>query len=186
MFSQIKLYFAGGVLLALLALGATVYIQHGQKKVLRAELAQALDANKSNDNTIKELRAEISRTSREYERIIADKNQLIDTFQTIDKAKGGVNADQGKETARIEAAGGSGDAVLDLLGRVLPAGPGQGGECKAADPAASGGAPVVSGNVLYCLDEVNAKNLMKDWALCRDWAQEGVRKLTSLQTGSVQ
>ena len=40
---------------------------------------------------------------------------------------------------------------------------------------------MVSGNVLYCLDEVNAKNMAKDFALCRAWALDGVQAIEGLR-----
>lgn len=180
MFSQFKAYLYGGAALIVAGLAVTIWVQSVRIDKLKADVEQArkntsicVAANTETQKTIAELKAERDRAGRSCARQIADKNKLIAELQKID-GTGGNNANDSAH---------SGDAVLDMLNSLLPGqGGGKDGVCQAGGPAGAAGAPVVPGDVLYCLDEVNAKNLAKDWALCKAWANEGVHLLDGLRT----
>ena len=179
-FSTAKLYAAGAALLIILGLSAVVYVQHGQKKVLEAELAQALAANKTSDNTIQELKAEREKAGQSCAQRVAGKDRLIDELRRIRETKGGNDAKQGNRSSGNEVAAAnsarSGDALLVLLNGMFPSSGADGnGVCQAADPAVAQGAAVVPGQVRYffCSDE-DVRNLVSNVALCRAWALESV------------
>ena len=170
-----------GPLLAILSLCGLIYVDGMRIDKLKADLAQAnmntstcVVANAETQKTIAELKKERERAGKSCVKQIADKNKLIDELRKIDEAKGGDNANNTDN---------SGNAILALLNGMLP---GQGGRadgvCKAGNPAVASETALVSGDILYCLDEVNAKNLAKDWALCKAWAIEGVQFLDGLRT----
>ena len=180
MFSQIKAYLYGGAALIVAGLAVTIWVQSVRIDKLKADVEQArtntstcLAANAETQKTITELKAARDRAGRSCARQIADKNKLIAELQKID-GTGGNNANDINY---------GGNAILALLNGMLP---GQGGRpdgvCQAGGPAVAEGTAVVSGDVLYCLDEVNAKNLAKDWALCKAWAREGVQLIDGLRT----
>lgn len=190
MFTQAKLYAFGAVLLIILGLGAAVWVQgvridglRAEVKALQADVESAKDANETNDATIKDLKAERDKAGKSCAKQLANMQTLINNLNKIDTTTGGANGTQAFGNA--VAAGGawnSGDALLDLLNGVLPGqGSRQDGVCQAASPAVSGGAALVSGNILYCLDEVNVKNFAKDWALCMAWAKDGIQILDGLR-----
>lgn len=187
MFSTAKLYAAGAALIIILGLSATVYVQHGQKKVLRAELAQVRAANKTTDNAIQELKAEREKAGKSCAQQVAGKDRLIDELRRIRETKGGNDAKQGNGTSGNEVAAAdsarSGDALLALLNGMFPTSAADGnGVCQAADPAVAGGAAVVPGQVRYffCSDE-DVRNLVSNVALCKAWALEAVDVIEGLR-----
>ena len=181
MFSQIKAYLYGGAALVVVGLVTTIWVQSARIDNLKKDVEQArtnmsvcLAANADGQKTIAELKKERERAGKSCAKQIADKNKLIDELRKIDEATGGSHANDTDN---------SGNAILALLNGMLP---GQGGRadgvCKAGNPAVASETALVSGDILYCLDEVNAKNLAKDWALCKAWAIEGVQLLDGLRT----
>ena len=187
MFSQIKAYLYGGAALVVVGLVTTIWVQSARIDNLKKDVEQArtnmsvcLAANADGQKTIAELKKERERAGKSCAKQIADKNKLIDELRKIDEATGGGNV---SNNGSADNAVGSGNTILAILNGMLP---GQGGRadgvCKAGNPTVAAGAPLVSSDVLYCLDEVNAKNLAKDWALCKAWAIEGVQLLDGLRT----
>lgn len=190
MFTQFKMYVYGIASLVVLGMGLALWYQNGridrlkaEVKALQADVETAVAANKTNDATIQELKAERDKAGKSCAKRLADMQALIDNLNKIDTTTGGANGTQASgNTVAAGGAGNSGDALLGLLNGMLPGqGGGQDGVCQAAGPAVSGGAPLVSGDVLYCLDAVNAKNFAKDWTLCQAWANEGVNVIEGMR-----
>lgn len=185
MITQAKMYIAGAALLAVLGMGLTLWYQNGRIDRLKSDnaalnlgLATAVGANTENVKTIGELKKEREKSGRSCAKQVADKDKLINELRKIDETDGGTHEQAGNGNMDGTGGGdtGGGDALLDLLNGMLPAADGgqASGVCQAGSPSVAAGASVVSGDVLYCLNEVSAKNLLKDFALCRAWANEGV------------
>lgn len=185
MLSQAKLYILGAILLVIVSLGVTVYVQHGQKKLLRMERDQVINANETNDKTIKELKAERDKAGVSCARRISDKDRLLADIMKIRETKG-ANDEQRAETTRNEVAAAdtcrSGDPLLGLLNGVLPPAGGQDGVHQAGGPAGACGAQMVPCQVYYCFaSDDDVRNFASDWALCRAWALEGVGAIEGMR-----
>lgn len=190
MFTQFKAYIYGVIAIIVALLSTGVWIQTSRINSLKSDIAQSrlnteacIAANVDGQKTINELKKERERAGKSCAKQIAEKNKLIDELRKIDETRGGNN---GTRTSGNGMAGSdsysSGNALLDLLNGMLPAeGGGQDGVCKAGDPGVARGTEMVSRDVLYCLDEVNAKNLAKDWALCKAWALDGVNVIEGMR-----
>jgi len=191
MLAQVKAYLYAGIALVILGLAATIWIQGVRIDKLKAGLAQeklnkeaCLYANDEGMKTIAELKAERDKAGASCARRLADKQAVIDELNRIDAAKGGGNgARTGDGNAVVVSnTNDSRNTLIDLLNGMLSgAGGRQDGVCQAAGAGVSAGTKVVSGDVLYCLDEVNAKNLMKDFALCKGWGREGAITLDGMR-----
>ena len=198
MFTSIKAYLYGGMAVIILGLGATIWIQSGRIDRLKVEVAQlqtdktvCLSANVDNDRTIKELKSERVKANKLCEIRLADAYIKADTLRKIDETKGGQHNEQTGDGNMDSTGGGNSggrDALLDLLNNGMLSGQGGGedGVHKASGAERAGRAELLPGQLGYCLDEVNSKNLLKNMVLVRSWALDMQTILTSLQTGTGQ
>lgn len=181
-------YLLGAIALCGIGIASTIYIQNARINHLKSEVAdlqgdvaRAVTANKTNNETIQQLKAERDKAGASCRKRLADADATIAALHKIDETKGGRH--DNRQVGNSSMGGGAGtDDLLDALNGMLP---GQGGSsdgiCKAAGAPVSGGAGMVSGDVLYCLDEVNAKNLLKDFLLCRAWALDGMQAIEGMK-----
>lgn len=115
MFSQLKLYIAGGVLAVVLVLSATVWIQHGRNENLSDKLDTLSSVKAGQDQTISNLTQEVNSGNQTCNERIADLDKRIRNFKKIDEAKHEpIIADS------VDSKGGGSDTVLDLLNRMIP------------------------------------------------------------------
>lgn len=179
---------------AVVAFGAAWGIQGVRIDGLKVKLEQAgnllsvcQDANKSSQETIKRLRAEV-----------AGANKLCSTIMSIDSRKTNrvrhieeitpytphKKDDGGKKDEKVDnfIADSSGDALLDELNGMFDgtASNGKDGIHQAADPGITGTAPALSCTMagsgqpvrLYCLTAADAKNLLKNGELDRSYTDK--------------
>ena len=186
MFAQLKAYMYGAAALVVVALAAALWFQTARVDRLVAEIALerentrvCLAANKTSDDAIQELISERSRDFKSCARQLADKDRLIVNLNKIDATTGGHNV---SNNGSADNAIGSDNTILAFLNGMYPGAGGRAdGVCKAGDPGISEGAGLVSGDVLYCLREVDAKNLLKDKALGDAWCAQGVQIIEGLR-----
>jgi hypothetical protein len=124
MFSQVKLYMAGGVLVVILGLSATVYIQHGRNENLSVKLDALNSVKADQDKTISKLTDEVGSGNKTCNERIADLNKRIRNFKKIDEAKAEKNHEPiiaGNLDSKSSGTDNGSDTVLDLLNRMIPA-----------------------------------------------------------------
>ncbi|MDH4164742.1 MAG: hypothetical protein OEW15_18940, partial [Nitrospirota bacterium] len=94
--------------------------------------------------------------------------------------KGGTNVSNNTVVAA------PGNDVLDALNRMLPQAAGGDGSAvhQGTDPAAASRAALQPGELVYCLREVDAKNLMINFSMCRAWGGDMYEILSTYQTGT--
>ena len=194
MFTSIKAYLYGGMAVIILGLGATIWIQSGKIDRLKAEIkalqidvATAVDANKSNQETMTDLREEIAKSGNLCEQRLHARDILNKKLRDIDNLSGGNHEQNGGVIVAGTGAGNTdGDnALLSALNGMLPGqGSGEDGVYKAVSAESTSGAALLPGQLGYCIDEVNSKNLLKNVVLLRSWALDMQTILTSLQTGT--
>lgn len=190
-FAKFKAYVYGGAAVAVLLLIAALWYQSKVIDRLKADNATLergaeimLNANAETAKAVTELKKERDKINATCAKKIADKDRRIDTLRKIDEAKEGHNAGTGAAGNEVAAAGarGGGNTVIALLNGMLPAEDHhENGVCKADSAGVTEGAALVSGDVLYCLDAVNARNLLKDFALCKGWALEAVDTIEGMR-----
>jgi len=79
---------------------------------------------------------------------------------------------------------GSGNPILDNLNGMFPdlrEASGTGMHQSATDPASSAGPDILPGKLAYCLDEVGAKDLLKNIIIMRNWGNGSAHILKLLQ-----
>ena len=123
MFSQLKLFIAGGVLAVILGLSATVWIQHGRNENLSNELDALNSVKAGQDQTISKLTKEVSSGNQTCNERIADLDKRIRNFKKIDEAKAEKSHEPIIAGNMDNKSGGSNngaDTVLDLLNGMIP------------------------------------------------------------------
>lgn len=177
MLSQVKLYISGAILLVIVSLGITVYVQHEQKKLLRMERDQVINANETNDKTIKELKAERDKAGVSCARRISDKDKLIADIMKIRETKG-ANDEQSKPTSMDTCS----DPLLGLLNGMLSPASGQDGVHQADGSTGTCRTEMVPGKVYYCFaSDDDVRNFASDWTLCRAWALDGAQAIEGMK-----
>jgi len=190
MFNLIQKYFVYALLVLLLLAIVTAgwfYIRVGiLKNQLETEtisLIEAEKAAKTNKETADALQKERDSIVALYVGQLKTCNKKLTALQVIDNTPEVTT--HGTTTLTH-----SGNPLADALNRMFPIqvqADNQDRVHKVSSPASITGTNVLSGEFHYCLNAVNARNLLKNvTVLMRGWGQENYDLLKSFQTGSKQ
>jgi len=196
-----KPWLYGALSVAVLSVGATVWYQKSRIDSLSGELGQckegltnAKKANETSQHAIDILIEERSNAATTCQKRLFEKDRLIRDLRGIDALRPstqptvtGAVVDAVNAASVLSAAVSVGpDTVLDALNWMLssPAAGGRDALSSAGSPTGSSGAGPLPGAVVYCADEMNAKNLLKSFTTLRAWAEDMRTILVGLQTGT--
>ena len=188
-------YIYGAVIALILALsGATWYqsgvIEHlkGDSAQLTADALKCAAANEDRRAVIVELVKARDKVVINCESRLAAKDTIIEQLRDIEIITGGCHgqnmgdgnggADNNSDIDHI------GNALAGMLPMVPAGNSGSSGVHKADGAANTSGTYLLPGQLVHCLDEVNAKNLLRNTILLRGWALDMQKILTSFQTGT--
>lgn len=205
MFAWIKqyVYMIMGIVFLVLAVAAVGFCLWGAhyKKAndrLRTDNAQCLGDNKMNIGVIEAMKAERANNNHLCEQRLSMKDGLIKRLELIDRLKEGSGDERINVSRDVESGGAcpgvfvtggfTGSSVLGALNGMYPSAGDAGGVLAGDVAPAATGAQLLSGQLVYCLDEVNAKNLLKNATLVQAWADDMRAIIESRQTstGGVQ
>ena len=177
-----------GLLVGMILAGAGVWWARGQQvKAVKVDLQAAVDANATNLTTIAELKKQAEDLNKSCSARIQTKDKTIKRLTYIDSLKPtGVTTHETNNAV----AGNSGDPILDELdGKWGKPTDNADGVYQTDDTGASAATGVLPGKVaeemtegLYCLDEENAKNLLRNKALQDDREKSLEQSLEGLRT----
>ena len=180
---SVRPYLYGAITLAVIAAGVTIKFQFDKIDKLKEDNIRAQEANKTNEKTITEILNERDSAITTCEARLSAKDTLIKRLRDIEVLRPST-VKPGSPVVVGSSSGGT-DTVLDILERVL-SGPtnSQDGVYSAVSTSSPGEARAVPGSLVYCLDEVGAKNLLKNFTTLLAWAEDMRTILMSMQTGT--
>ena len=183
----------------ILALSGAVWYQsgvitglEGDKARLASDVLKCAAANDENQATIAQLVHERDKGGSTCESRLAAKDAIIKKLRDIYEggSDGSAKVELVKPSVQCIGVNRSADNdhlvnLLDGMLQVVPAGDrGAGGVREAGSTASASGASILSGELGYCVDKVNAQRLVTNVTLLRAWAVDMQTILTSLQTGT--
>lgn len=186
---SVRPYFYGALVVVLIAAGVTIRWQYGTINQLKEDLYNAINANKTNQQTITKLIDEREKAVTTCEARLSAKDQLIKRLRSIDDLKPASHQVVSPTVGVVGIAVISGtDYILAALNGMLPGeGSSSDGLYSSGSPTSSAGADILPREVVgYCTDEVGARNLLKNIVLLRAWALDTAMILISMQTVTVQ